>query len=222
VGIYRVHKEIGKKQASILQNYITRVDPTLCSLKHIHNRQDVYQLINLITSKDDVNLNSILMQYLPRAYYSSEASRHFGLNLKYYTHFTSPIRRYADFIIHHLLSSLISNKEISRNILAILKSVSEQCSKQEQVISAITNEMANYYKFVKLADNLGTHDGFYRTIVPTGMLVYLPKYDILCCVEKLPSYHKFKSLSFGAPVKIDIISVCMVTMTISAKLLEFC
>ena len=60
-------------------------------------------------------LQSLILQGLPRAIYSSKKSGHFGLQLEEYSHFTSPIRRYPDLIIHRLIKSILKREKLIFN-----------------------------------------------------------------------------------------------------------
>ena len=64
-------------------------------------------------SENATSLQSLILQGLPRAIYSSKKSGHFGLQLEEYSHFTSPIRRYPDLIIHRLIKSVLKKEKIN-------------------------------------------------------------------------------------------------------------
>ncbi len=63
-------------------------------------------------SENATSLQSLILQGLPRAIYSSKKSGHFGLQLEEYSHFTSPIRRYPDLIIHRLIKSILKKEKV--------------------------------------------------------------------------------------------------------------
>ena len=64
-------------------------------------------------NENAASLQSLILQGLPRAIYSSKKSGHFGLQLEEYSHFTSPIRRYPDLIIHRLIKSILKKEKVS-------------------------------------------------------------------------------------------------------------
>jgi ribonuclease R len=64
-------------------------------------------------NENAASLQSLILQGLPRAIYSSKKSGHFGLQLEEYSHFTSPIRRYPDLIIHRLIKSILKKEKVN-------------------------------------------------------------------------------------------------------------
>ena len=64
-------------------------------------------------TENAASLQSLILQGLPRAIYSSKKSGHFGLQLEDYSHFTSPIRRYPDLILHRLIKSILKKEKVN-------------------------------------------------------------------------------------------------------------
>ena len=100
----------------ILSSYKLRIK----GIRDVHPKA-ISDILNNIDSQD---VKEIISTYVLRAMklakYSNECLGHFGLNAKYYCHFTSPIRRYPDIFIHRIISKsmeknyLFSNKELSK------------------------------------------------------------------------------------------------------------
>ena len=107
-GVYRVHEEPESLKIENLKKFF--------SLKGHSNKKNLSTL-NLINSlighanKDENNklLNILILQSLKRAQYSSKQIGHFGLQLKEYSHFTSPIRRYPDLLVHRMIKTILNN-----------------------------------------------------------------------------------------------------------------
>ena len=107
-GLYRVHEEPESLKIENLKNFF--------SLRG-HSSKKSGNILNLInslirhTNKNENNklLNILILQSLKRAQYSSKQIGHFGLQLKEYSHFTSPIRRYPDLLVHRMIKNILNN-----------------------------------------------------------------------------------------------------------------
>lgn len=114
--LYRVHEE---PKVSKLQTFATLAQtlgfPIKGNLANIHPKSLQTILQQIKGSEAESVISTMLLRSLQKARYSEEALGHFGLSTKYYTHFTSPIRRYPDLVIHRLLRSYFSEGKISDN-----------------------------------------------------------------------------------------------------------
>ena len=107
-GVYRVHEEPESIKIENLKKFF--------SLKGHSNKKNVNKL-NLIKSliehanknENNKHLNILILQSLKRAQYSSKQIGHFGLQLEQYSHFTSPIRRYPDLLVHRMIKNILNS-----------------------------------------------------------------------------------------------------------------
>ena len=113
-GVYRIHEEPESLKLENLKKFF--------SLKglSINSPSNPLEMINSFikhVNKDEKNkiMNVLILQSLKRACYSTKDIGHFGLQLKEYSHFTSPIRRYPDLISHRLIKNVLNKKQLAYN-----------------------------------------------------------------------------------------------------------
>ena len=102
--------------------------------------KDVQGILNYFKDKkQEISANLFLLRSMNRAIYTCNNKGHFGLGMKYYTHFTSPIRRYPDLIVHRVLDSLVNGlkAEYEKSRLA---SIGEHCSTRESFSDEVQRE----------------------------------------------------------------------------------
>lgn len=105
----------------------------------------------------------LVTQSLPRAYYTTRELSHFGLAFDLYCHFTSPIRRYSDLVVHRILSSMIEGTESIQQ--EELEKIALDCSMQENAVSVAEKE-----EYTLLAhEYLGTRIGKTFRCIVTGL-----------------------------------------------------
>ncbi|MDF7672235.1 ribonuclease R [Lactobacillus sp. ESL0701] len=127
---------------------------------------------------EEAVVQMMMLRSLKQAHYSEEALGHFGLAAKFYTHFTSPIRRYSDLMVHrmiHAYSDQGTGKEVQQHFASYLPDVAEQTSTQERV-SIDTEREVNDLKMTEfMADQVGQHfDAVVSSVTSFGMFIQLP------------------------------------------------
>ncbi len=142
--VYRVHDKPDPEKISDFSQFIGRFgykleDNDKTSLPKAMNR-----LLNSLTGKKEQNIiETLALRAMAKAIYSVDNIGHYGLALKYYTHFTSPIRRYPDMMVHRLLSLYLSgdktgdrvNTKSFVNTLRVWKGL---LLKQRELLSSIS------------------------------------------------------------------------------------
>ncbi len=101
-------------------------------------KKDINNLLHKVKDKPEKYIiNQMLLRSMAKAEYSSENIGHYGLGFKDYTHFTSPIRRYPDLIVHRLLKEYTAANKISKEKLmtmdAVLEEIGEHCTGMERL-----------------------------------------------------------------------------------------
>ena len=147
-------------------------------------RSEIQQLLRAIRGRPEEHQLKIgLLKSLKRAAYSEEPLGHYGLAKVNYTHFTSPIRRYADLVIHRVLERLATRADEKRATagLAELAEVAEHLSKTERTAADAENEsklLKQFEYFLNVANSKTreTFTGVVTEILPKGIFVELEKY----------------------------------------------
>ncbi|MGE3539112.1 MAG: ribonuclease R [Candidatus Tectimicrobiota bacterium] len=140
-------------------------------------------------------INHLLLRALPRAQYSVQNSGHFGLACTHYTHFTSPIRRYPDLVVHRLVRDCLQSGGMlaaRRAMWAVsLPVIAESTSLTERLADDAEREVEQLKKVEFMLDKLGeTYDGVITGVTPFGCFVELDALFIegLVHVTSLPEY----------------------------------
>ena len=146
-GIYRIHEEPEEIKLDSLKNFFSIKG---FSKKFGNNSLDVLeQCLQFARSKDlNKSLQTIVLQSLKRAEYSTLEKGHFGLQLDRYSHFTSPIRRYPDLMVHRLIKDVIHGNKSEFNkdeMEEICNELSEAERIAERSSRQVTQQMICYF-----------------------------------------------------------------------------
>ena len=186
--VYRVHDEPNQEKLQNLRNFIGnfgyKMGPTT-------NGKEISKELNslFVAAKDTPEYNAIellSLRTMAKARYDTENLGHYGLAFKYYTHFTSPIRRYPDMLVHRLLAAYLDGAESAKKDLydKLCKHASER-----EIVAAEAERASIKYKLVEfMQDKVGyvfggnvsglTEWGMYVEIEPTKIEGMVPLRDI--------------------------------------------
>ena len=122
-------------------------------------------------------INKVMLRSMQKAQYTTQNLGHFGLGLEYYCHFTSPIRRYPDLMVHRVLKTIIA-KNMDQNYLSILNNLCQTAAEKstEREISAerAERDIDDYYKALFMGKNIGKKFvGIVSGIINRGIFVEL-------------------------------------------------
>lgn len=163
--VYRIHENPKAKKLetfmriSLAKGYPLSVDPLKVT------PLEISKYLNNIEEKDKKILSSLLLRCLAKAKYSIQNKKHFGLASKSYTHFTSPIRRYPDLIVHRLINKYIvnHNKICSDEEKTYLATEAQLCSTRERRALVIERTVESLLSCKYMMNYLGNE--FVSTIV---------------------------------------------------------
>ncbi len=195
-GLYRVHEgpDEGKLEELVLflRTFGHKLTPSKVTPKEIN------RILASVSGKPEEELvETVVLRSMMQARYQPGNVGHFGLALGAYAHFTSPIRRYPDLLVHRAIKWLNDKRSAKgyRYALPEMEQLGEHCSRTERRADEATREVAERLKCVYLKERVGeTFDVVISSVVPFGLFVRLPEVqaDGLVHVTALPRdyYHK--------------------------------
>jgi ribonuclease R len=149
------------------------------------------KLVAQIEGKPEERILSYLMlRSLKQARYSSDNEGHFALAAKFYTHFTSPIRRYPDLVVHRLLAAVLAGEHESD--AAELRDIAQQCSHNERRAAEAERELVEWKKVKFMLNRVGDEfAGLIISVTKYGLFVELTDLFIegLVPIDALPGDH---------------------------------
>jgi ribonuclease R len=134
--VYRVHEQPPPDKLQDLASFVEHLGYSLSLSGNGVTSRALQNLLNSVKGTDEENVvNEVAVRSMAKAFYSEKNIGHFGLGFKYYTHFTSPIRRYPDLMVHRLLTEYHNKIPHRRreHLAETLPDVCEQSSDMERV-----------------------------------------------------------------------------------------
>ena len=144
----------------------------------VHPKEIQKLLLKVEDTAAESLISRVALRSMKQARYSTECSGHFGLAAKYYTHFTSPIRRYPDLQIHRIIKELLSGGYDARraeHYEAILTGVADEASRLERRAEEAERESVKYKKCEYMERHIGEeYEGVISGVTRFGIYVELP------------------------------------------------
>jgi ribonuclease R len=128
-------------------------------------------------------INHVVLRSMKQARYSTENAGHFGLAADTYTHFTSPIRRYPDLIVHRLVKEILQKKKMAPGradeLAALLPEIARTCSERERIAMEAEREVVDLKKVRFMEDKMGEEFfGFITGVTSFGFFVELESFFV--------------------------------------------
>jgi ribonuclease R len=179
-------------------------------------------------------LNQLLLRSMMQATYTPENEGHFGLAAEHYLHFTSPIRRYPDLMVHRLLKEEWSRREgrpVARPAAKGLEEVAARASERERAAMEAEREIMGFYAALFMQDKVGfTFPGIVGSVAEPGLFVELTPFFVegLVRAEELPGayeldtvHHALVDRGTGRAFRVgDAVEVRVVAASIERRRIE--
>ena len=178
--IYRIHEDPKEDKLRRFFEFITNFGYIVKGTANSVHPRALQEIIEEVQGKpEEMVISTVMLRSMQQAKYYPECLGHFGLSTEFYTHFTSPIRRYPDTIVHRLIRTYIIEGKLDETTRekwnARLPEIAEHTSKMERRAVEAERETDELKKTEYMADKIGEeYDGIISSVTNFGMFVELP------------------------------------------------
>ena len=233
--VFRVHQEPMKDKLADVHSFMAELGLHLAG-GDSPQAGDYRQLISSVSERPDRHLiETVLLRSLSQAQYSPENCGHFGLALPQYAHFTSPIRRYADLLVHRAIRHVLRGGKPGEFFYthADMQGMGEHISMTDRRADEATRDAVDWLKCEYMLDKVGERfDGVITTVTGFGLFIELNKVYVegLLHVTELendyyhfdPVKHRMLGERSGKTYRIgDGISVIVAQVNLDERKIDF-
>lgn len=238
--VYRVHESPRKEKTLAVVEYLKGLGIRTPQIPNPVTPEYYQNLIKLVEGKPFTEtVNKVLLRSMQKAKYTNDCLGHFGLALKYYCHFTSPIRRYPDLTIHRIIKEVLHKGKLNGQRIDELETFTfeagQQSSLTERNADKAEREVDDLWKAYLMKDRLGDEfEGVISSVTNFGFFVELDNtVEGLVRIEDLPDdgfllFEKQLKLkgqrltfSVGDRVKVKLLSSNIFTRKIDFSFVEY-
>ncbi|MGL4912727.1 MAG: ribonuclease R [Romboutsia sp.] len=225
--VYRIHETPTPEKMHDLNKFISTFGYNIKGdLEEVHPKALQAIIAQIKGKREEEAISTIMLRSLKQAKYAPQCTGHFGLAAQYYSHFTSPIRRYPDLQIHRIMKEHLNGKinaKRQEQLTNLVEYASLQSSERERAAELAERDVKDYYKAVYMADKVGEEfDAIVSSVTSFGMFIELPNtVEGLCRLANMnDDYYIYddmtytimgertkKSYRIGDPVRIRVESV---------------
>ncbi|WP_333660273.1 ribonuclease R [Chishuiella changwenlii] len=234
--IYRVHDDPNPDKLLDLKNFIRQFGYELEIGDRKTTINSMNKLLAEVKGKPEENMvETLAMRTMAKAKYTTENIGHYGLAFDYYTHFTSPIRRYPDMIAHRLLQDYLNGKKSP--VAAVYEDKAKHSSTREKIAAEAERESIKYMQVKYMEQFVGqTFDAFITGVQDYGIFVEIPetrceglirsramKGDYFVYDEKnhaLVGKQTRVKYQLGSPVKIKVLNADLIKKQLDFELVD--
>lgn len=177
--LYRIHEEPNEEKLTRFFEFITNFGYTVKGAGNDVHPRALQQLLEEVKGEpEETVISTVMLRSMKQAKYDPASLGHFGLSTKFYTHFTSPIRRYPDLIVHRLIRTYLFENKMDDDTQARwsekLPSIAAHTSQRERVADDAERETEDLKKAEYMLDKIGEEfDGIISGVTNFGIFVEL-------------------------------------------------
>lgn len=178
--IYRVHEDPKPEKIEEFMNLVKILGYKLTGNVNSITPKTMDNILSQLKDKKEFEiLSALLLRSMRKAEYSKDNLGHFGLASRAYTHFTSPIRRYPDLVVHRLLKKYLVENDMSMTTIQTLDSslieIAQHSSERERAAVDAERDVLDMKMAEYMEDHIGEeYEGMINTITNFGFFVELP------------------------------------------------
>ncbi|MDD4564200.1 MAG: ribonuclease R [Eubacteriales bacterium] len=174
--VFRVHESPAVEKIEVFKKFIQSFGLNLKGNPENIHPKALNEIIKSVEGKPEEHVvNTVMLRSMKKAFYGTECEGHFGLGVKYYCHFTSPIRRYPDLIIHRIIKEALQGKMDLKRIRSLRKKTEKAAltaSETERQALALEREVEKLKKAEYMTYHVGeTYEGIISGVASFGFFV---------------------------------------------------
>jgi ribonuclease R len=181
--LHRVHEAPDVKKVEDFEEFITTLGYSLGTTGRTVTPKQFQKLVDRIRgTPEERPIAALMLRTMQKARYDAASLGHFGLATEHYTHFTSPIRRYPDLLVHRVLresrhGEMTSARE--EELIEDLPEIAKHTSEMERRADEAERELLQWKKVRFMADKVGDeYDGFITGVAPFGLFIELSEHYV--------------------------------------------
>ncbi len=239
--LYRIHEDPDQDKLFNFAEFITNFGYVLKGLGNQVHPKSLQMLLEQIKgTPEETIISTVMLRSMKQARYEAEPLGHFGLSVDYYSHFTSPIRRYPDLQIHRVIREVLENGSLSVErhsyLQGLMPSVAEHSSERERNAVDAERDTDKLKKAEFMLDKIGEEfEGIISSVASFGMFVELDNTieGMVHVSYMTDDYYYFhdkqyaligertsKIYRIGDPVKVKVINVNMDEHTVDFEVVS--